>query len=49
LLPGTDQDLAMLVANRLMARLYETDPKYNNVDIRVNIEAVAGEKGKIIN
>jgi DNA-binding SARP family transcriptional activator len=49
LLPGTDHDLAMLVANRLIAKLYETDPKYNNVDIKINIEPVAGEKGKIIN
>jgi DNA-binding SARP family transcriptional activator len=49
LLPGTDHDLAMLVANRLIAKLYENDPKYNNVDIRINIEPVTGETGKIIN
>jgi hypothetical protein len=48
LLPGTDQDLAMLVANRLIAKLYEMNPKYSNVDIRINIEPVAGERGKII-
>jgi GGDEF domain-containing protein len=48
LLPGTDQDLAMLVANRLIAKLYEKDPKYNNVDVRVNIEPVAGENGKLM-
>jgi GGDEF domain-containing protein len=49
LLPGTDQDLAMLVANRLISKLYEKDTKYSNVDIKVNIEPVAVEKGKIIN
>jgi DNA-binding SARP family transcriptional activator len=48
LLPGTDQDLAMLVANRLIAKLYEKDQKYNNVDIKINIEQVTGENGKMI-
>jgi hypothetical protein len=39
----------MLVANRLIAKLYEKNPKYSNVDIKINIEPVAVEKGNIIN
>lgn len=47
LLPTTTEDLAMLVANRLISKLHEEDSKYKNVHIRVNVEPVSGE-GKLV-
>lgn len=43
LLPTTTEELAMLVANRLISKLHETDAKYKNVHIRVNIEPVSND------
>jgi DNA-binding SARP family transcriptional activator len=47
LLPSTTEEQAKQVADRLVARLYEIDDKYRNVEVRINIENVANE-GKII-
>lgn len=41
LLPSTTEELALLVANRLISKLYDLDSKYKNVNVRVNIEQVS--------
>ncbi len=41
LLPNTTEDLAHLVANRLISKLFDLDSKYKNVNVRVNIEQVS--------
>lgn len=43
LLPGTTEELALLVANRLISKLFDLDAKYKNVNVRVNIEQVSME------
>lgn len=41
LLPSTTEELALLVANRLISKLFDLDSKYKNVNVRVNIEQVS--------
>lgn len=41
LLPSTTEELALLVANRLISKLYDLDSKYKNVNVRINIEQVS--------
>ena len=47
LLPNTTKELAMLVANRLISKLHDTDAKYMKVNIKINIEKVS-MNGKLI-
>jgi tetratricopeptide (TPR) repeat protein len=47
LLPSCTGELALLVANRLIANLYEKNNAYRNVNVRVNIERVS-TSGKLV-
>jgi hypothetical protein len=41
LLPTCTRELAMLVANRILARLYEKNAKYKKVNVTINVEEVS--------
>lgn len=41
LLPSCTKDLAMLVANRIISKLYDRNPKYKKIKVRINIEEVS--------
>jgi DNA-binding SARP family transcriptional activator len=41
LLPTCTEDLAMLVANRIIAKLYDKNVKYRKVNVKVNVENVS--------
>lgn len=43
LLPTCNKDLALLVSNRIISKLYEKNEKYKNVRIRINVEEVSAE------
>jgi DNA-binding SARP family transcriptional activator len=47
LLPSCTGELALLVANRLIANLYEKNNAYRNINVRVNIERVS-TSGKLV-
>ncbi|MCI7107583.1 MAG: BTAD domain-containing putative transcriptional regulator [Lachnospiraceae bacterium] len=41
LLPTCTKDLAMLVANRIVSKMYEKNSKYKKVNVKINIEEVS--------
>lgn len=41
LLPSCTKDLSMLVANRIISKLYDRNPKYRKIKVRINIEEVS--------
>lgn len=41
LLPSTTEELAHLIANRLISKLFDIDSKYKKVTVRVNVEQVS--------
>lgn len=47
LLSSCTKDLSMLVANRIISKLYDRNPKYKKIKVRINIEEVS-MNGKLI-
>jgi DNA-binding SARP family transcriptional activator len=47
LLPTCTKELALLVANRIIAKLYEKNEKYKKVNIKINIEELS-RAGKLV-
>lgn len=47
LLPSCNKELSMLVANRIVSKLYDRNSKYKKIKVRINIEEVS-TNGKLI-
>jgi len=47
LLPTCTEDLARLVANRIVSKLYEKNAKYTKVNVKVNVEGVSTESNLV--
>lgn len=47
LLPTCTQELAMLVANRIISRLYAKNSNYKKVNVKINVEEVS-MNGKLV-
>lgn len=47
LLPSCTKDLSLLVANRIISKLYDRNPKYKKLKVRINIEEVSTKNSMI--
>lgn len=47
LLPTCTEELAMLVVNRIISKLYEQNPKYKNVNVKINLEEVSAKSNLV--